>query len=267
MYLMHASVMGAQAQDSIFSALSYADKALSSLETAAKLQPKDPRYLQALMSFHLNAPSIAGGDTEIALELAKTITVLDEITGISAFTNYYRAIDENEKAYATIKIGLQKFPNEIELCSQLASLYVRDENFEQAIETYLDSVAVPISKPTDEALLQVNVNTKYERDLYTLYNSYYQIGRVALKTNTHVKAGIEHLKKYISLYKSSTIDVNGLPSTDWAYLRLAELLLANNQAAEAEAALKLIHLQDNDRMQKIYKRLNKQIKKEIKKSS
>jgi hypothetical protein len=49
MYLMHASVMGSQASDSIFGALGYAKKALHSLNRAVELEPGDPRYLNVVL--------------------------------------------------------------------------------------------------------------------------------------------------------------------------------------------------------------------------
>lgn len=267
MYLLHASVMGEQAQDSVFSALGYAGKALNSLEKAASLKPQDAKYLQALMSFHLMAPSIAGGDKDTALELAKKISSMDELRGISAFSNYYSSIDEEDKAYKKIEEGIQKYPNEISLYTQLASLYVRDKKHQKAIEVYLRATVININKPSEEELFQENIEDKYERDLYMLYNSHYQIGRIALESETQMLEGIDNLKKYITFYQSATIDLSGLPSIDWAYLRKSALLFANDQLVEAQEALIMVKNKDNDRMEKIYNKLNKKIKRAIKRKS
>lgn len=266
MYLLHASVMGEQAQDSIFSALSYAEKALISLEKAAELQPNNPKYLQGLMSFHLMAPSIAGGDSDVALELAKKISLLDELRGIYAFSNYYRSIDEYEKAYTNIEVGIEKFPEEISLYAQLASLFARDEQFDKAINMYIQAVLTKLDKPTDAEMLNADISSKYERDLYTLYNSHYQIGRLALEGDLRVKDGIDNLDIYLKFYNASTIDLGGLPSSDWAYLRKSALLLSMNKAIEADLALKMVKVKENDRMKKIYKKLNKKIARAIKRS-
>lgn len=267
MYLLHASVMGEQAQDSVFSALGYAEKALNSLEKAATLKPQDGKYLQALMSFHLMAPSIAGGDKDTALELAKEISAIDELRGISAFSNYYSSIDEADKAFIKIEEGIQKFPNEISLYTQLASLYVRDKKHQKAIDVYLRATVIDINKPSEDDLLQENVNDNYERDLSMLYNSHYQVGRITLESKTRMLEGINNLKKYITYYQSATIDLNGLPSVDWAYLRKSALLLENNQLVEAQEALAMVQNKENDRMEKIYNKLNKKIKREIKRKS
>lgn len=55
-YHTHASVMGAQASSSIFSALGYAKKAKKSLEKAVEIAPEEVAVYQALMQFHLMAP-------------------------------------------------------------------------------------------------------------------------------------------------------------------------------------------------------------------
>ena len=267
MYLLHASVMGEQAQDSIFSALGYAEKALLSLEKASELKPDNPKYLQGLMSFHLMAPSIAGGDTDTAFTLAKTISSLDELKGIFAFTDYYYSIDEEQKAYTYIEQGIQKFPNEIGLYTQLASLYVRDEKLEKAIEVYLRATLININKPDVSEPSHEDLIEKYERDLYMLYNSHYQIGRIALASKTRNIEGIENLNEYIALYQSSTINLLGLPSTDWAYLRKAGLLFANNQVNDAHKALEKISNIEKGPMEQTFKKLNKKVKRALKRQS
>lgn len=267
MYLLHASVMGEQAQDSVFSALGYAEKALISLEKASGLKPENPKYLQALMSFHLMAPSIAGGDTDTALTLAQKISSLDELKGIFALTNYYRSIEEEQKAFTSIEQGILKFPNEIGLYTQLADLYVRVENFDKAIDVYLSATLLNINKPADSQLLDKDLNDKYERNLLMLYNSHYQIGRIALASETRSLEGIKNLITYITLYQSSTIDLLGLPSTDWAYLRKAGLMLANNQVDDAQEALEKINNIEKGPMEKTYKKLNKKVKRALKRKS
>lgn len=71
----------------------------------------------------------------------------------------------------------------------------------------------------------------------------------------------------IPVYEPSTIDLGGLPSSDWTYLRKSGLLLANNKPLEADATLKMIKVQENERMEKIYKKLKKETKRAIKRSS
>ncbi|MFT6270700.1 MAG: tetratricopeptide (TPR) repeat protein [Alphaproteobacteria bacterium] len=265
MYLMHASVMGDQASDSIFSALGYAKKALASLEKATALEPNDPKYLNGLMSFYLMAPSIAGGDTEKALALANDISILDEIKGIAAKARYFSSVDDYDNAYITIEQGIESFPAEIELHAQLASLYVREDEHIKAIGAYQRAAKLVPAALSENELAIDDVKQKYESHIYFMYNAHYQIGRVALLGDVMYEKGIQHLDTYISLHQNSNVKLKGLPSTDWALLRKAGLLYASKQAKEAQATLALINVNESERLEDTYKKLSKKVNRAVQK--
>ena len=89
-HFLCGQVMGIQASQSIFSALSYAGKSLDCFKQAATLEPQNTDYKFGLMMFYLGAPGIAGGDTELAWQLVNDIAALDEQAGMRAKLNYYR---------------------------------------------------------------------------------------------------------------------------------------------------------------------------------
>lgn len=259
MYLMHASVMGSQASESIFSALGYAKKALKSLETATRLEPDNPKYLNGLMSFYLMAPGIAGGDTDKALTLAEDIAKLDELKGITAKARYFSAIDDYDSAYNIVKKGITDFPNQIQLYAQLADLYLREEKYSDAIDTYIETTKFSISHTPDTQNSEINI--KYEEDVNTLYNAHYQVGRIALLAQMRYTDGIDHLDTYIGLNEKSNIDLSTLPSINWALLRKSGLLYASNNNPAAKTTLEQIsNTKESKQFEKTYKKLAKRIK-------
>ena len=262
MYLMHASIMGSQASESIFSALGYAKKALKSLEKATSLAPNEPKYKRGLMSFYLMAPSIAGGDTDKALELAEAIARLDTVQGIVAKSRYFSAVDDYHNAYEIINKGIAEFPGEISLHAQLADLFLREDKYTDAIGTFQQAVQIPISKPSREELSNNNTQIEYENSISTLYNSHYQIGRAALLGEVMYAQGIKHLQTYIELRETTDIRLSGLPSINWALLRQAELFLKSGNIAQAKKTFATItNPKESSQFEKTYKKLSRKIKK------
>ena len=87
-------IMGRQAGDAFFSALSYAKKSLRCLKKAVELEPNNIKFRKGLVNFYLGAPSIAGGDEGLALEQIKAIKRMDPRQALSTEFNFYRKIDE-----------------------------------------------------------------------------------------------------------------------------------------------------------------------------
>jgi tetratricopeptide (TPR) repeat protein len=261
-YLTHARVMGAQANDSIFSALGYAEKALNSLQTAVTLSPEGVKYREALLSFYLNAPSIAGGDNDLAFEQVKLIEELDVVQGKIVLARYYRANDQDEKSLSVLLQANADFPNNIRLLDGIAEHYNTQEKYQQAIEYYTHITQINLVSPVDD---EHQVIAEYENASVRQLNAHYQIGRSALLGNLMLDDGIEQLNVYIATIKEkdtiADFDLSSLPSLDWAKLRLSALMLANSQAPQAKAYFASINLDKNDdNMKKIYKALKKQLK-------
>lgn len=261
-YLLHASIMGDQAQDSIFSALTYAEKALNSLNKAVELSPNKPKYRRALMTFYLAAPSIAGGDTELALEQVNIIKELDHEAGIIALSHYYRATDDIEKSYQVVDDAIALSPASYALQNHLGFLYLRDENYSEAIPKLIKSVTLLPSYDLEN--LTKEDKESYQSKLNSLLNSHYQIGRSALLGEVMLNEGIEHMDIYIEKYKASTYNLSGLPTLNWAKLRKSALLLAANETLKAKLTFDQVIVEDDKQMKKVHKKLGKQIKRAVK---
>ena len=258
LHMNRASIMGAQASQSIFSALGYAEKALDSLEIAASLEPNNPDTQYALMMFHTNAPSIAGGDLGIALKQAQKVQALDPERGTIAMYNYLRADDRKDEALASILDAKSDFADSSSIQNVIASHYVREEAYEQAIAEYnvLTAMSLPSLVENDEDSLET-----YERALRRKLNAHYQLARLAKESKSHIEMGIEHMEYFLAHVDQKHVKKNELPSVDWANMRLAELyVLANNKTKASEAYARIDADSDKD-LKKPLKKLKKALKK------
>ncbi len=81
----------------------YAGKVKSEFEAAAGLDPRDTRSRQGLVSYHLMAPGIAGGDKKEAERLAQEIRAIDPVAGLQSLARVARATDRPSEAIAFLE--------------------------------------------------------------------------------------------------------------------------------------------------------------------
>lgn len=258
LHMTRASIMGAQAGQSIFSALGYAEKALESLEIAASLEPDNPETQYALMMFHTNAPSIAGGDLEVALTQAKKVAALDPEKGVVAMYYYHRADDKKDEAIASVVQAKSNFADSSIIQNVIASHYSREEDYAQAIAEYnvLTAIDLPALDESDKDSIET-----YEDAVRRKLNAHYQLARLANESNSNVEMGIEHMRYFIANIDQKYVKKNQLPSLDWANMRLAELyVLAKNKEKATEAFARVDVASDKD-LKKPVKKLKKALKK------
>ncbi|GFD70310.1 lipopolysaccharide assembly protein LapB [Alteromonas sp. KUL106] len=257
-YHTHASVMGAQASSSIFSALSYAKKAKESLEKAVEIAPDEVAVYQALMQFHLMAPSIAGGDTDEAMRLAQTISKLDPAEGQFALANVYLNEDKQAEAEAIFASLIKDNNTQIRARVELGSFYLGNEQYAASYNTLLplsETDLAPVAKTDGEEW-----DTYQKRKASLMYGKY-RLGQVAVESGEYTDLGITTLKSYLKDYETATIDTDGLPTAKWAQLRLAELLLNANNLSEAQEVVEAIKEDKDERFSKTLKKIKKALKK------
>ena len=259
-YHMHASVMGAQASNSIFSALGYAEKAKNSLEKAVEIAPENIEVYMALMQFHLVAPSIAGGDTDEAKRLVDKIAEMDATEGQFARARFLLSEDEQEQALKIYNKLAQEKDSNVRAAFELSSYYLSEEAYDkafQALHPLMSHELSPVDK-SDSTEWQT-----YQQNKSKLLYGKYRIGLIAVKSGQNTQEGINALQQYLADLKATSIDIVDLPSADWANLRLAELLMNNNEFSEAKTTLASISQSSDDRFNKILKSLKKKIKKQV----
>lgn len=239
-YYIRGAIMGRQASGSIFSALSYAEKSVNSFTKAVALEPDSIKYRKGLMQFHTSAPSIAGGDLEIAKTQVQKIKQLDLKAGLEAEINYELSQDNEALAESLLKQAKQTY-KDIPDFFYLAGMYQqRKENYQAAFEEL--STASSRVAETEESVL-------------ASYNALYHFGKTALLSETNIDAGIKALQKFID----NAPDLDGLPPKPWAEFRLANLMVLNSQKSEAKVIFLRLAKSDSQKLAKQAQKAAKKI--------
>ena len=175
-HFLCGQVMGIQASQSIFSALSYAGKSLDCFKQAVQLEPQNTDYKFGLMMFYLGAPGIAGGDTELAWQQVNDIAALDEQAGMRAKLNYYRQTDDDKAYTETITSAQQRYPDHAEFYYQHGLALQQQEQYEQALAQFTQATNAPID----------------DEEAHFKLSALYQIGRNAVFSKQSVQQGMIH---------------------------------------------------------------------------
>lgn len=244
-HYVYASVMAAQAQTSIFSALGYAEKALNGFKKSVEIEPKNLNYLSALMQFYINAPSIAGGDMEQGKALVDKIDALDKREGFDAKFAYYMQDGNDSALKKLISSGQESFPEDIGVHMTIGHAYWKDEQFTKAQTFFIKASKLPL-KPD----AKTNKIEQYEIDNHL--EALYFTGRIATKTKEQLDLGITALKDYIKQVSNPEDE-----RYQWAHYRLAQLYKFNNQQDESETLFKWAY--DNATDKKLKKKAKKQL--------
>ena len=266
LFLTSASVMGAQASKSVFKALGYAKKAKQKLQTAVALAPNEASAQFGLMSFYLQAPSIAGGDVDEAEAIAAKINQLDAEAGLLASIQVKAAREEDYKA--DLDAVIEAYPDSVRMLNFAASRYARIEDYERAQSVYSTIMSMP------EILLQSEHNNKVDKDENAPYElalslaqnktvqlrAYYQFAKLSLDSNKQIAEAIKAIQFYLDESEKTGYAKGNLPSEDWAKLRLSALYLADNQQSRAQEIFNSIQKEDTKRFKSEYKTIAKQLK-------
>ena len=229
-------IMGQQAEDAIFSALSYAKKSLACLKQAVDLQPENTAYRKGLMSFYLGAPGIAGGDNALAWQQVEQIAQLDTLQGTLAKLSYYRQTEQTAQY-------------------QQLLLQSRTNHPEQAEFHYRHGLVLQESKHYADAFNAFTAATQATQDEEGMYqlNAWYQIGRTALFSEQQLEKGIDALNYYIN--NAPTAD--NLPDMAWAHFRLAQLHKLNGDTNMMQQHLKQASQSNDKELQREIRRLQR----------
>ena len=232
-YLACGEIMGRQASDAVFSALSYAKKSLNCLKKATELGPEEPKYRRGLITFYLAAPGIAGGDVELAKSHIETLRSTHPLEADKATLGLLRS-EEDETGYQTLLAQLvQDHPEDPEVALISGFGAQRGSRWDQALAAFQRAVA------------------SGQTDTNFYWTALYQVGRTAVLSEQHLRTGIEALKQYIE----GNPQEPGLPSHQWAYARLAQLHKLQDDTDAMQAAALLAKGSDDKNLKKLLKSL------------
>lgn len=217
---------------SMFSALGYAKRCKKAYEKALELAPDNPRSYIALGSYYAQAPGMAGGDKQRALELAQQLKTIDAIQGSLL---QLKATDLSDEA--TFNNLLADDP----LLKQRPESYFsrgmalsRDDKHSDAISYFTQALAQPAADEDAQATQQM---------------ARYQLARSAVKGKTSLDEGVVAIKQFIA-------DEPEAEFAEWAQLRLGQLLIMQQQTEQAQAILQpLLASTDDDKIKDELKKL------------
>lgn len=209
----------------------FAMRCRDAFQAAAELEPETLKYQRALGQFLTQAPSIAGGDTDKALDVARQVKTFDELQGQLLELDVYAAkqdLPAFEQLLASSD-ALQKRPGPY---VTLGFYFQREGDHRQAITKFEHATRLEIATD-DEAAQQQSLM------------AWYQIGRSALLGKIEIDQGIAALQHYRQQDDSN----------EWADLRLAQLYLLQDQQEQARHLISA--LQANSQDQNLQDEINK----------
>ncbi|MEH8015986.1 hypothetical protein MN202_01960 [Rheinheimera muenzenbergensis] len=217
---------------SMFSALGYAKRCKKAYEAALKLAPENPRSYIALGSFLAQAPSIAGGDRDEALELVAQLKQLDQLQGELLQLRVSDLADD--ASFKQLLAETELLSTRPELYFQRAMQFAHVENYSAAISALQQALSQPAAD--DDAVA-------------SQAESRYQLGRIAVLSKTAVAEGIAAMQQYLA----QTPDKARI---DWAKFRLAQLHLLADDKAKANAIMQpLLAATTDDKLKDELKKL------------
>ena len=227
-------IMGQQAENAIFSALSYAKRSLACLKQAVALQPENTAYRKGLISFYLGAPGIAGGDKQLAWQQAQQIAQLNALQGTLAKLSYYRQTEQATQYQQLLAHSRQHYPEQAEFHYRYGLVLQENKQYKDAFHAF---TAATLAAQDDAGIYRLN--------------AWYQIGRTALFSGQQLEQGIQALNYYLA----NAPEADNLPAPPWAHFRLAQLHKFNGDNTMMQRHLKLANQSNDKELQREIRRL------------
>lgn len=206
----YGNTLGTVAADAnLFKQASLGPKMKSAWEKAVQLDPKTVDARESLIQYYLQAPAIAGGSVDKAIEMANEIKKIKPAEGHRQLGNiYYREkkYAEAEKEFiAMIKIDATLTPG-------LANFYVLQKQYEKAFTLFETSL-----KQNPDDMLAT-----------------YQIGKLSAVSGQQLDRGEACLKKYLTYTPQKNE-----PSHAGANMRLAQIMEKRGKKSDAKLLYEL----------------------------
>lgn len=228
---LYGTIMGEQAQNSVFSALRYAKKSRKAFIRATEIEPGNAFYLNTLIEFYIFVPAIAGGDSDLAASGIETMRKLDPVQADILEANFLWKEEKDEEADALFNETLQKYPNDARVLLLAGVLRRNEDDLEGAIQYLARAAAGPVSN---------SVALENARLI-----SLYQLGRTAETNSIHHQQGIAAFETFLEQAPFRP----ALPSKEWARFRLANLLKEVGEIERAKSLYAQISDTHDERLQ------------------
>lgn len=218
-----------QAQSaSMFSALGYAKDCKKHFQDAARLAPENLDYREALFSYDVQAPGIAGGDIDEAKTIAADVGKKDELRGLMMNAQLAEHDEDWAHAATLYRSAIEKAPNQPDYAFALGMMQQRAEQYAEALKTFQEILA----RQPDYAPAQ------------------YQIGRSAVLGKQGLEAGEKALNAYLSAPEQPN-----QPTHAWAHFRLGQIYDLMGKKTDGKAQYQLAEAATPD--EKLKKELRK----------
>ena len=213
----------------IYKKFSYARKCKMEWEKAIQHNNEHIDARKMLISYHLQAPSIIGGNRDMAMELAYEIKNLDLLQGYLAFGQVYVSQENYIEAEKEYQKAIEIDPYKTDSYYYLSYLYQIQNKYNQAKEILLEMLMI---KPDE-------------------FEAFYQLGKTVLLSNENLDEGIAYFEKYIDKEQNTV-------SLAYAHWRIGEIYekLNDNIKARKEYLLTLKLDSGNKEARKALKELD-----------
>ena len=199
-----------------FKKMGMAKKIKKHYERALELDANNTEALKGIITFHREAPGIAGGSKDKAKEYATRLKELDKYEGIRAFARIYEEEKKYDLAEKEYKTAVEEFPDKMRARFTLGYFYQQREKSAEAFQVFEQMVA----------------------DSAENWAALYQIGRTGALTGQNLDRSEECYKLYLQEDRGSNN-----PSLAVAHWRLGMVYEHKRQKdlarKEYQAALKL----------------------------
>ncbi|WP_196139879.1 lipopolysaccharide assembly protein LapB [Aliikangiella sp. G2MR2-5] len=228
------------ANASIFSAPGYASDGKEHLLRAIELDPSHIQAMRNMIAFYSQAPSIAGGSIEKALQMADKLEAVSIKDGLISKLDIYQKEEQIDKLNETAKQIEEKFNKDAQALVAVGFSYQQNEQFEKAFRTFQAASEID---STDSAQQTAKLT------------SLYQIGRTAVLSKQNLDIGKNALEKYMTMQAGT-----GLPSKDWARYRLAMIYHALGNLEKTRALIDEIEDDQDEALTKQLKKFKRKLK-------
>jgi len=215
-YYIAAKIRGEQAENAnVFSVMEYISDVKRFLTKAVELSPENVEYLSTLIHFHVQAPSILGGDIKSALSHAHVLKGIDKMLGMLSFIQAFEHMGEGDKFANELALALREFSGEPEFYYRLGLYYQQKPDYQQAFIYFRQAINLASNK---ESFLDIKHHALFQFAVTSVLNEENQ----------------NEAERALFTFIDDASESHLLPSKYQAKLYLADFLLRKGDKATAE---------------------------------